>query len=154
MLPDALYFPAGQAPHAMAPAIAMNLPAAQFGQKTWPDNGWFVLGKQLVQLAAFSNPENLPGGQETHRESSKLALSFSNVPGVHWSFTLQNGWPVCSWYLPAGHDAHALEFETELNRPIAHIAHVRSDVDDGAAATLDPAAQTACAVQNDLPTES
>jgi hypothetical protein len=65
--------------------------------------------------------------------------------------TEQNGWPVCSWYLPAGQTVHAAELDTELNWPTMQSVQVRSDVADGAANTLVPAAHTACAAQNVLP---
>jgi hypothetical protein len=74
----------------------MYLPASQFGQKTWPESSWRVLGKQPVQLGELSSLENFPGGHGLQRESSTLVLSFSKVPGVHAAFALQNGWPAKS----------------------------------------------------------
>ena len=85
----------------------MYLPASQFGQKTCPESFWCLPSKQLVQLGAVSSLENFPEGQGLQRESSTLVLSFSNVPGVHCSTTLQKGWLVSSWYLPEGQTVHS-----------------------------------------------
>jgi hypothetical protein len=118
----------------------MCLPAAQLGQKAWPDSAWCVLGEQLVHAFVFSSLEYLPGVHTLQRESSKLVLSFSYLPGVHCSFIAQKGCPTFTWYLPPG---HVLQFPTltMLEYLVAgQSRHDRSEVLFGSRKTRLPAA--------------
>ena len=76
-------------------------------QKGWLVSSWYLPEGQAVHSWALLIVEYVPAGQGRHRESSRLVLSASNCPGVHWTLVLQNGWLVLSWYLPEGQTVHS-----------------------------------------------
>jgi prepilin signal peptidase PulO-like enzyme (type II secretory pathway) len=72
-------------------------------QNGWPLLGWYLLAGQAVHAWALVVSEYLSAGHSWHLVSSRLLLSDSNCPGMHCTLTSQNGWPLLSWYLLAGH---------------------------------------------------
>jgi hypothetical protein len=104
-----------------------------------------------MQAAALLSPEYCPAGHSKQRSGVLLVLSLSYCPGTHWTLTEQNGWPGRSWYLPSGHEVQEAEFDMLENLPTTHAWQMRFEVPEGLASTFEPAAHTACSVQNVLP---
>jgi hypothetical protein len=100
-----------------------------------------------VHAGALVVPEYIPAGQATQRSSTLLDVSDSYVPGVHCVLTEQNGWPVCSWYLPVGHVMHSGALDELEYFPATQGMQMRFKLLEGCVLTLEPATQMVIELQ-------
>jgi hypothetical protein len=119
-------------------------PAAQVVcamQNVLPAWLWNSVVPHAMQAATLLSTEYCPGGHNRQRSCVLRVLSMLYWPGVHWTLTEQNGWPVLSWYFPSGQSGQEAEFDMLENFPTAHASQMRLEVLFGLVPTFEPAVQ-------------